>query len=307
MFATLVALATTRVGLVVHELGGHGGAATALGAEVDDVRLFWFAGGWIHYGRGTAWTLPASVTVQLAGIAIQLVLGTILVAVGSRRDGWLRIALIGAGAGWLVHGAAYLAIGSWHGYGDGLLVHRALGDAKAAVAIPAGALAVAVAFLAARALAGPLAASVPARRRAHRLAAVAIAVATAGGIHAGLARAELAIRADPTYGAIMRHERDRAIDRELAAWLAAQRAHGPVDPQALAAERDALERAHRTFPFGPILIVAIAAAGVAGAVVRRAAAPRPVRALTVRTLSVAAIAAALALALVVAAAAAFPL
>src|SRR5262249_8470985 len=41
-----VSLATSRLGLLVHELVGHGGVAIALGGHVTDVTLFWFAGGW---------------------------------------------------------------------------------------------------------------------------------------------------------------------------------------------------------------------------------------------------------------------
>src|SRR5687767_7376990 len=72
-----VALATSRLGLLVHELLGHGGVAVAAGGEVIEVRLFWFAGGWIRY------TLPAHspawLAVWMGGIAIELVIGIALV------------------------------------------------------------------------------------------------------------------------------------------------------------------------------------------------------------------------------------
>ena len=44
-----VALATTRIGLLVHELLGHGGAALVVGGDITAVRLHWYGGGWIRY------------------------------------------------------------------------------------------------------------------------------------------------------------------------------------------------------------------------------------------------------------------
>src|SRR5450432_4754623 len=44
-----VALATSRLGLLAHELVGHGGTTLLVGGRVTDVQLFWFAGGWIRY------------------------------------------------------------------------------------------------------------------------------------------------------------------------------------------------------------------------------------------------------------------
>lgn len=308
-FVAAVALATTRIGLVVHELVGHGGAANAVGAGVDEVRLFWFAGGWIHYSREVEWTLRDALIVQLAGIAVELVVGAVAVAWARRRTDWLGAAVTGAGAGWMIHAGAYLAIGTWHGFGDGILLHQALGTAKAAVAIPVGALCVATAYLAARALTARFAATVPLPTRAGRLAVVAAAVAIAGGTVAGAARAELAIRADDTYGEIMKPERDREIDQELAAWLAAQRARGvTTDRAAVEAERHALDATHgQTFPFNLVLIIAIAAAAIAGAARSRIRADRPPPALATRTVGLAGLAAAIALGLVVLAGAIFPL
>jgi hypothetical protein len=270
VFVTAVVLVTTRVGLVVHELVGHGGAANAVGAGVDEVRLFWFAGGWIQYSRATPWSLGDVLVVQLAGIAIELVVGLALVGWGGRRTGWTRVALVGAGLGWVIHAGAYLAIGTWHGFGDGTVLHKALGDAKAAVAIPAGVLCVVAAYLGARALAPPLAAVVPSASRAGRLLVVAAALGLAGGVNAGLSRLELVIRGDTVYGAIMKPERDRAIERELAAWLAAQRERGlPVDPEAAARAERRIARAHPSFPFAAVLGVATPPGATAGAVRRR--------------------------------------
>ena len=290
---------------MVHELVGHAAAANALGAGVSDVELYWFAGGWVRYDRDTAWSLADVLVVQLGGITLQLVGGLVAIAWARRRPGWLGVAIIGFGAGWLIHAAAYLAIGTWHGFGDGTALHRVLGGWRAAVAIPAAALAIAATFFAARALAGRLAATIPARSRGRQLGLLAVALAVAGGLHFGAARAELAVRADPTYGAIMKPQRDRDVERAFAAWLAEQRARG-LDPDAILRdrERQRLDRARPRSPFGAILIVAIALAGLAGAATSRRHAAA---ALDRRALATAAVVAAAAVVVVIATGAVFPL
>jgi hypothetical protein len=326
-FAAAVALITSRIGLVVHELVGHAAAANALGAGVDDVELYWFAGGWVRYDRDTLWSLGDVLVVQLGGITLQLAGGLAALAWGRRlrrrprksavsavigteapaspSQGWLGVAVTGFGAGWLIHAAAYLAIGTWHGFGDGTTLHRVLGAWRPAVAIPAAALAIAATFLAARAVAGRLAATIPTASRGRQLALFAVALAIAGGLHAGAARAELAVRADATYGAIMKPARDRTIDRDFQAWLAEQRARG-VDPDAALRDRERrrLERARPRSPFGAIVIAAIALAGLAGAVTSRRREPA---ALDRRALATAAAVAAAAIAVVIATGAVFPL
>src|SRR6185312_6887821 len=71
-----VALATTRLGLLAHELVGHGGTAMAVGGKVTEVRLFWFAGGWIRYAGIPG--VAASLAVAMGGIAVETVCGTAL-------------------------------------------------------------------------------------------------------------------------------------------------------------------------------------------------------------------------------------
>src|SRR4051794_23792631 len=76
-------LAASRLGLVAHELVGHGGAALLAGGDITDVRLFWFAGGWIRYDVPGA-TLATSVFIAMGGIAIELVAACALWLVASR-------------------------------------------------------------------------------------------------------------------------------------------------------------------------------------------------------------------------------
>src|SRR5205823_10383590 len=108
-----VALATSRFGLVAHELVGHGGAALALGGDVIGVKLFWFAGGWIRY-RGITGD-EAALAVAMAGIAVELACGVALwCLLGGDTLG--RRILRAVAAALVVHGGWYLATGAWHGY-----------------------------------------------------------------------------------------------------------------------------------------------------------------------------------------------
>src|SRR5262249_45049742 len=120
------------------------------------------------------------------------------------------------------HAGWYFSTGAWHGYGDGTLLYRELGDARIPVAIAGGVATCAVAFAVARGVVGAIVATLPSRRVAGALIAMTLAAA----LNIGLDLGQLAIRHDSTYGAIVAHERDRQIARDLAAWLASQRRAG---------------------------------------------------------------------------------
>src|SRR5205823_5282472 len=202
-----VALATSRFGLVAHELVGHGGAAWALGGDVIGVKLFWFAGGWIRY-RGITELAPA-LAIAMAGIAVELASGIALWCL-LRGDTLGRRVLRGIAAALVVHATWYLATGAWHGYGDGVLLYRVLGAARAPVAISAGAVTCAAAFAGAREVFGALV------HAAGGVRGVIVAAVLAGGVNAALAAGELHARRDATYSETMTPERERAIAEELA-------------------------------------------------------------------------------------------
>ena len=107
-----VVLATSRLGLVAHELVGHGGAALAVGGHVTGVHLFYFAGGWIRY-RGVTST-AAAVTVAMGGIAIELLAAAAL-GLAARGDGVGARLVRGIACALVVHATWYLATGTWHG------------------------------------------------------------------------------------------------------------------------------------------------------------------------------------------------
>src|SRR5689334_13016358 len=124
----VVALATSRFGLIVHEVVGHGGTATALGGHIDALRLFWFGGGWVSYhgGFGTA----ALVAIAMGGIATEWIAAIGLALVARGKAGLGRVVAAGAATGFAIHGGMYLAVGTFYGSGDGALLHHLLGDAR---------------------------------------------------------------------------------------------------------------------------------------------------------------------------------
>jgi hypothetical protein len=257
------ALATSRIGLIAHELVGHGGTAFALGARVTDVRLFWFAGGWIRYELDPPST-TAMLAIAMGGIAVELAIGVSLWIAARRRTSLAGRMICAIGAVLVVHAGWYLATGAWHGYGDGVVLYRVLGDARAAVAIGAGLVTCIAAYVAARGVLHALADTVSGTQRARVLGTI-VAAALAGGAHVGLAVGELHVRRDATYGATMQPERERLIAQELARWQAAHARDGAISPADRAAEQARLDQAHRTFPFAWLLALAIAAAIVVGA------------------------------------------
>lgn len=259
-----VALATSRIGLIGHELVGHGGMALACGARISDVRLFWFAGGWIRYQLVEP-TLPAVLAIAMAGIGLELI-GGLALWLGVRGGTLGRRLVRGVGAALVIHATWYLATGAFHGFGDGLVLYRALGSARTPVAIGAGLVTCTAAYLAARQVLGALAATLPGTGWL-RVGGVIAAALLAGSLHAGLAAGELAVRRDATYAATMAPERDRVIAKELAAWQRDQLARGAqIDDAERRAERIRIASKHETFPFVWLLAAATIASVIAGAV-----------------------------------------
>ncbi|HEY1810733.1 MAG TPA: hypothetical protein VGG74_00165 [Kofleriaceae bacterium] len=254
---TCLALATSRIGLVAHELVGHGGTALAVGAHITGVRLFWFAGGWIHYYLADG-SLAAWLAIAMGGIAVELACGTAIL-LAARGDSFGRRIVRGIGAALVLHGSWYLATGAWSGFGDGQLLYRVLGDARYPVAIAAGAITCTAAFVGARNVFGAIAGTLADRRTLGVIVAAAIAAA----VNVGLAVGELHVRRDPAYAQIMQPERERVVTRELATWTRDQ--GSAIDEAALAAQRAKLEDEQRTFPFAWLLAVCTAIAALGGA------------------------------------------
>jgi hypothetical protein len=280
-------LATTRFGLVLHEVVGHGGTALVLGGHITAIKLFWFAGGWVGYRVDDA-SMNASLACTLGGIASELVAGGVLwVALRRRRSLGARC-VRAIGAALAVHATWYLAAGTWYGFGDGTMLYQELGDARYPVAIAASLVGAVAGFAAARELFAAIVGAAPGKRW---ILALALALAA----NAALVGGEVYARHDAVYSAMMMSERERAIERELWRYHAAR---PDVARSELDAERGRLEDEHpHPFPFAPVFGAITLAAILAGcrASLRRRGEPEPV---TPRLAARAALTAAVGLALV---------
>lgn len=251
---TCVGLATSRLGLIVHELVGHGGATLVVGGSVTSVKLFYFAGGWIRF-RAT----DGQLAIALGGIAVETVVG-IALWLAARADTLGARIVRAIGCALVIHASWYLSTGTWHGYGDGVELHRVLGDDAWLVAIPGAALTLAASFVGARTVLPSLAATLP---RA-RIAGTAIALVIAGGLQLGAALGEVVLRRDAAYGAVMKPERERVIASELRQWEQ-QQVRPPSEEERAAIERELAARHRKPFPFAVVLAILTVLAILAGA------------------------------------------
>lgn len=287
-----IGFTTSRIGLVVHEFVGHGGATLAVGGDVTDVHLFALAGGWIRY------RLPAAgegeLVIAMGGIVVETVIGGALWLALSRRTQTLTVRIVRAiGAALVIHAAWYLSTGTWHGYGDGTRLYRELGDSRWIVAMPAGLVACVMAFFGARCVIGALAGTLAERR----VIGTVLALAIAGGVQIGAAITEVRLRRDTTYTQTMRPERDRIVAREMAAWEAEQAKRGAqADAEARRRMQEELARKNAVFPFIYVLGALIVVSVIAGAW----RAPRPEANLPARLITRWAVAAGASIALVIA-------
>ena len=277
VFVLAVALAISRLGLILHELVGHGLLAELFGAEVTAWSLHAFGGGWVRHQPGVL-TGAAAHLVQLGGIVVELAAAAGAALASRRVRGLARLGLAAAAAAFALHAGWYLAAGTFHGFGDGWRLHRELGAARLALVVPVAIAIVAGTFVAARRLAGALRGHAPAATPRGQLAVAGAALALGLGAHAALLGGELALRTDRTYQATMRTAGERTVDRELAIRVeTAERRGRPLDPRAVRAARRQLEERHRELPVGAGLIGAMAIAAIFGvARSRPAARPAPV-------------------------------
>jgi hypothetical protein len=271
MFAVffLVGLAASRLTLVLHELVGHGGAATLLGGRVVDYGLFYFGGGWIRYQWPPGESLAAALAVSMGGIALEVIAAAAALAVAFwtrvRNAPVAQVALVGFATADLLHAGFYLATGTHHGFGDGGLLHAELGAARAALVVPVAAADVIAGFLLGRCLARLAGHWSGARSRGGRAAAMVSAAAMAALAHGALTLSERAAVRDPTYSRIMQPESERRAEHDLQRMAAEARGRGaPLDERAIAAVRAELERRHRAFPLVPVLAGLLALAWGAG-------------------------------------------
>ncbi len=261
-----VALLTSRVMLLLHELGGHAAPAALFGGRVTGWYLFLFAGGRVSYHLGEMST-GHRLVVSLGGIAIELVVGVLAFALAARRRtrAIAAFALRCVGTVLLGHGGLYLARSVHYGFGDGALVAQRLGAAREVVVLAASVIAVGAALAGGRRLAGFAAAffAGSARRAA---AALLLVFTCASLVHGALALAEIRWFPDPAWVRVMESASLVAAREELARRVVEAERRGEALPSAEEQQRmmDALERARRPWPLDPVLVLAVVAGLVVG-------------------------------------------
>lgn len=280
------------MGLVLHEIAGHGGVAAAVGCRLTGLRLFLFGGGYVDY-ECAALAPAGALAIDLGGIALELIAGAGLLWLARGRRGVLGLFAAAAGLLFVLHALFYLVTGVHYGVGDGRGLHGLLGPGRAALVVAGSAALVGATFVAARGLAARIGAWVPAPRPGARAAMVAGAALAAAVLHGALMLAEQRLLADPVYAASFRPEHEREIAAQIQRFE-----EQPRTPAELAAQRQVLEERHAVFPLTPVLGVGMALAALAGVALSARRAP-PAPAAPVR-LGPAALACALSIALTVA-------
>lgn len=265
-FLSLVALLfalgllASRTGLVLHEVGGHQVPAAAFGCTLGEIHLFVFGGGWVDFGC-TDLDLAQALTIDLGGIALELVVGTGLVVAARRRPaGPASLAVLCVGALWIVHALFYLVTGVHYGVGDGRTLHRLLGDRRVWLVGAGTFAAVAACACFADALARRVAPRVPAASRQGRVALLATAMLAAAALHGALAWGEQRLRADPVYAASFTPEHEERIAADLRRFEQAR----PRTPEEVSAARRAIVAKRTPFPLRPVLGTAMGLAALAG-------------------------------------------
>ncbi|MCB9563391.1 MAG: hypothetical protein H6708_23575 [Kofleriaceae bacterium] len=152
-----IALGISRLGLIAHELVGHGVTARLAGGHVTGWRLHLFGGGWLGYRAEPPLRGAAGWLVQLGGIGVELTLAAALAALWAaspRLRAAPTAALAVTAAAWALatHAAWYLAAGTYHGFGDGWGLHQALGADRLGLAGPVAAAGIAAALVGGRAV-----------------------------------------------------------------------------------------------------------------------------------------------------------
>jgi hypothetical protein len=256
----LVGLTASRVGVVVHELGGHGAVARGFGCSLTALRLFLFGGGWVDYDCGPL--APAQqLAIDLGGIAVQAIAGALLALVARWvRDPFARLAVAGTAALFVLHALYYLVTGVHYGVGDGRALHvLAARDRGAWVAAGSAAL-VGLCFVLTRRIAAALTPWIPGEGALRRAAIAAAAMVLAAALHGAGFAVEQRIRAERQYAAAFVPQPEIAAQQELRRFEAER----PRSADEIRAERRAIAREHAVFPLRPALAIALPLAAFAG-------------------------------------------
>lgn len=109
-----------RIGLIIHEVVGHGLPAIIFGEKVHEIELTYFAGGWITFDLpDQAWMV---FVVTMGGIFIELLIGGTILLLHNKKN--RHPLLILCAMVLIIHALFYLTDGTQYGYGDGRILYR---------------------------------------------------------------------------------------------------------------------------------------------------------------------------------------
>jgi hypothetical protein len=261
----LIGLSVSRLGLLLHELAGHAGVARVLGCQIDGIRLFAFGGGYVESSCQPL-PLAAALAIDVGGIGLELVVGTLLLIAARGRQGLLGLFLASTGLLFVLHAVFYSVTGVHYGVGDGRRLHLLLGERRTLpLWIGSVTLVVATGWCA-RLAARRLAAGVPGASRSRRVATLALAAIAAAALHGTLLLAEQRIAPDLVYAASFTPEprtRSVPLPREPGASPPRAATSGPA-PGALPSPDGVVTTAVAPFPLRAVLAAGMAIAALLG-------------------------------------------
>jgi hypothetical protein len=267
----------SRLGLLLHELAGHAGVARVLGCQIDGIRLFAFGGGYVESSCQPL-PLAAALAIDVGGIGLELVVGTLLLIAARGRQGLLGLFLASTGLLFVLHAVFYSVTGVHYGVGDGRRLHLLLGERRTLpLWIGSVTLVVATGWCA-RLAARRLAAGIPGASRSRRVATLALAAIAAAALHGTLLLAEQRIAPDLVYAASFTPEprtRSAPLPREPAAPPPVGTTSGPA-PGAAPKPGGVVTTVVAPFPLRPVRAGGMAIAALFGfASALRTAPPEP--------------------------------
>lgn len=262
-----------RIGMLLHEFGGHALAWRLLGGKVVDFKLFVFGGGWLYGHRPLAAADSSALSllmVQLSGIAVELIVGTPLALLAVSRitlRTTRRLAAATSGV-LIVHAFFYLVLCAYYGSGDGAALSRILqhGRIREAFLVATVGLTIWAAFMVSYLFSPAIRSWAGGCRRRRGLALIVLGVFSAASLHAVLTAGERIVMKDRTYAEIKTPVNVRLKEKVLAGLVSNYRKRYGREPDQdrIATERAALEAEYGQFPIQIPLAAAVLTALTAG-------------------------------------------
>jgi hypothetical protein len=211
------------VGLVLHEVGGHGLAMTIVGCGLDGFNLTYFGGGSVRPNPCTHWTETRRLIRDCAGIVVASSAGAVAMVLQrrARLTPLMRLLLALLATHFLLGQLWYATAGGYHEVQDPQLLAVILESHGLHVLawLPPLVLYAAVALYGARAIVGAFRAHFGSRSRLHTLKQSTATIGVAELLYVAASRIEAAVRTD-TIPSITAAAEQRAAFLRDAPWMA---------------------------------------------------------------------------------------